>query len=101
MSRSGVVGAAIIMSLVSMQAAFADPPPIDAYASLPAIAAPRLSPDGETLALIAPVKGVEALVTRKVDGSKTTVLNTGETQPDWFRWKTDSRLAASVRFTAY
>ena len=101
MSRSGVVGAAIIMSLVSNAAAFADPPPIDAYASLPAIAAPRLSPDGETLALIAPVKGVEALVTRKVDGSKTTVLNTGETQPDWFRWKTDSRLAASVRFTAY
>lgn len=100
MSKGGVFGAIVLLSLIS-SAAFADPPPLEAYASLPTIEAPRLSPDGEMLAMIAPVNGAEVLMTRKLDGSKTVTLGTGETQPDWIRWKTNSRLAASLRFSAF
>ncbi len=100
MIKECVFGAAVILALGISFAALADPPPLDAYASLPAIQDPRLSPDGQSLALIAPVNGTLVLATRKVDGSKTMVLNTGESQPDWFRWKNDTRLAASIRFSA-
>ncbi len=62
---------------------------------------PRLSPDGTSLAMIAPVADHQALVTRKLDGSGTVVLSTGDVDPDWFHWKSDNRLMASLRFTAY
>lgn len=102
MSKSGVVGATILLSLMSSATAFADPPPpIQAYAALPSIVDPRLSPDGLSLALIAPVGDKQSLVTRKLGGGKPVVLDTGETQPDWFHWKTDDRLMASVRFSSF
>ncbi len=51
--------------------------------------------------MVAPVGDHLALVTRKLDGTGTVVINTGEFDPDWFHWKTDTRLMASVRFSAY
>ena len=85
--------------LLAAAPALADPPPIQAYAALPAIEDPRLSPNGMSLALVAPIHDQQALVTRKVDGSSTVVLPTGETEPVWFHWKNDTRLLASVRFS--
>lgn len=101
MSRSGVFGAAVLLSLVSSAAALADPPPpIQAYAALPGIDSPRLSPDGLSLAMIAPVGDQQVLLTRSLDGSKHSILTVGEgNQPDWFLWKDNSRLLASLRFT--
>lgn len=99
MSRGGV-GAAFVLVLISL-AVHADPPPMQAYAALPAIQGPRLSPDGMSLALMAPVNERLSLITRKVDSLQAVVLNTGDTQPDWFLWKTNNRLIASVRYSAF
>src|SRR5579859_2180497 len=100
MSKGGLFGATILLSLVSFPA-FADPPPIKAFAHLPTIEDPRMSPDGMSLAMITPVGDKQVLVTRKMNGGNLVVLGTGETQPDWFHWKTDSRLMASLRFSAF
>lgn len=101
MSKGGVLGATVLLSLVCSAAAYADPPPIKAFAHLPTIEEPRMSPDGMSLAMIAPVGDKQILVTRKINGSNLVMLGTGETQPDWFQWKTDTRLMASLRFSAF
>lgn len=101
MSKGGVFGAAVLLSLVSSTAAFADPPPIQAYSSLPSLQQPRLSPDGLSLAAVAPVGDIQVMIARKLDGSAQTVLKTGDNLPDWIQWKTNTRLMASVRFTRF
>lgn len=101
MSKGGVFGAAVLLSLVSSAAAFADPPPIQAYSSLPSLQQPRLSADGLSLAAVAPVGDTQVLIARKLDGSAQTMLNTGDNLPDWIQWKTNTRLMASVRFTRF
>lgn len=92
---------AVLLSSLPVTAVVADPPPIKAYAALPAAQDPRLSPDGDMLAMIAPMDDRAVLVVRAIDeAKKVKVLTTGETLPDWFHWKTSNRLLASVRFTA-
>ncbi len=82
--------------------ALADPAPLKAYAALPLIQDPRLSPDGMSVAMVSPVNDLPALVTRKVNGSETLVLPTGpDTQPVWFHWKSDTRLLASIRTSGW
>ena len=97
MSRGGVVCVAVALSLLSMDA-FADPPPIDAYASLQ-ISSPRLSPDGNSIAMIGVSNNRQVLMVRGIDSHKLVLIATGESFPDWFKWKNSSRLLASVRFT--
>jgi len=81
-------------------AAFAAPPPIEAYAALPGAQSLQLSPDGDRLAMISAYKGKPVLVVRRIDGQGTpAVIDTGKTVPDWFLWKNDATLLASVRFT--
>jgi len=88
--------------LLSAPPALADPPPISAYASLPAVTDPRLSPDGSSIAMVAPVKDHLDLVSSKVDGSGMIVLNIGDAaDPEWFHWKGNNRLMAGLRFVAY
>lgn len=99
MRIGGVLQAAAVLSLVSSSAALADPPPLEAFAALPGLQDPRLSPDGMSVAMITPIQGTPALVTRTVDGSKTAILTTGETLANWFHWKSDTRLMASLRLT--
>ena len=79
--------------------ALAEPPPIDAYADLQ-IQSARLSPDGESIAMIAAVRDRQTLVVRKLDGGATVAIPTGDTFPDWFEWKSSARLLAGIRFTA-
>src|SRR5579859_7685455 len=98
MSKGGVFCATIMLSLVS-SAAFADPPPIDAYASLQ-IGSPRLSPDGNSIAMIGVSNNRQALMVRDIDSHKLVLISTGQNFPDWFNWKDSNRLLASVRFTA-
>jgi dipeptidyl aminopeptidase/acylaminoacyl peptidase len=88
--------------LLSTTPALADPAPISAYAALPTISDPRLSPDGTAVAMVAPVRDSLGLVARKIDGSGTVVFQTGDTaEPEWFHWKTNTRLMAGLRFVAY
>lgn len=84
--------------LLSALPALADPPPIEAYAGLQ-ISSARLSPDGDSIAMIAAVKGRQALVLRKFDSEKSVVIPTEDYFPDWFQWKTSNRLLASVRMS--
>ena len=73
--------------------------PAELYAALPGARGASLSPDGKLLALIAPVKGRNALVVWDLAGKdKTRVIPTGEFEPDWISWKSNHRLIASVRF---
>ena len=93
------IGVVLGLALALPMAALADPPPIDAYAGLQ-ISSPRLSPDGDTIAMIGVYEGRQALVVRNLDTGHATVVPTGPTFPDWFQWKSSNRLMASVRFTA-
>ncbi len=97
----GSCWASAVALLLSVAPALADPPPIKAYAALPSIQDPRLSPNGEAMAMIMPVGDRQVLVTRKVDAGPPVVLGTGDSDPDWFHWKSDNRLMASLRFVAY
>lgn len=97
MSKGCRFGVAVF--LLSALPALADPPPIDAYADLQ-IHSARLSPDGDSLAMIAAIKDRQTLIVRKLDGGQTVAVPTGDTFPDWFQWKSSKRLLASVRFTA-
>jgi len=85
---------------LSAGAAFAAPPPIEAYAALPGAQSLQLSPDGDRLAMISAYKGKPVLVVRRIDGQGGPIaVDTGKTLPDWFLWKNDDTLLASVRFT--
>lgn len=101
MTKIGSIGnwLGLALVLVGATSAWADPPPVEAYATLPGAVEPRLSPDGEALALITPVDDFPVLMVRRLDGQKTTVLSTGGAFPNWFHWKTSDRLLASLRFT--
>jgi len=91
--------AALLLSAVP---ALADPAPLQAYATLPFLKDPRMSPDGMSVAMVSPIRDSLALVSRKIDGSGTTVLNASdEADPEWFHWKSNNRLMAGLRFVAY
>jgi dienelactone hydrolase len=99
MTKGGLFGVSILALTLGFSAsALADPPPISAYAELQ-VGSPRMSPDGNAIAMMAPRGDRQALVVRQLDSTKTTIIPTSETFPDWFRWKSSTRLLASLRFT--
>jgi len=71
---------------------------VDVYAALPGVSAAHLSPDGTLLALIAPVKGRNALVVRNLSDNKSQVITTGDFEPKWIIWKTNRRLLVGMVF---
>jgi dipeptidyl aminopeptidase/acylaminoacyl peptidase len=79
---------------------FADAPPSAAelYGTLPLARDVRLSPDGNSLALIAGIRGREQFVIWHLDGRPPTDLTPGEAEPHWFAWKTDSHLLAGLYY---
>ena len=92
------------LTLTALPAVAADPAPaatsapVEVYGALPGARAARLSPNGKRLALIVPVKGRDTLVIWDLEGKeKSLAIPTGEFEPDWFVWKTDRRLLASLR----
>jgi dipeptidyl aminopeptidase/acylaminoacyl peptidase len=93
--------AALILFAAGFAATAAPPPPLEAYAALPGAQDPQISPDGNRLAMIASYKDKPILVVRGLDDKKMAAIETGKTIPDWFFWKNDDTLLASVRFTAY
>jgi hypothetical protein len=68
------------------------------YGALPLAEDVRLSPDGNSLSLIAGLKGRRTLAIWHLDGGKPTLLTSGTVEPRWLAWKTSDRLLASVYF---
>lgn len=81
----------------------AAPLPVDAFASLPAVAQASLSPDGQRIALLVNTEGVTTILTQNLDGQprrSQRVLETDNVkfQFNWFRWVNNERLLVSLRF---
>ncbi len=81
-------------------ALLADEPPsaADLYGTLPLARDVRLSPDGNSLALIAAVQGREEFVIWHLGGGPPTSLAPGEAEPHWFAWKDDGHLLAGLYY---
>ncbi len=94
--------AAALLGLATWQAGAAAPPPVEAYARLPQLESPTLSPDGQAFAAIMN-RGDEALVvTRNIDGSEAlrAAMKTDnrEQRFAWLRWVNPQRLVVSLHF---
>jgi dipeptidyl aminopeptidase/acylaminoacyl peptidase len=78
----------------------AEPPPVLAYASLPAFAEPRLSPDGHRMAVLRPLHDVQhAFVMDLTSGHATPLLAADPSQHfiNHCDWANADRLVCSIR----
>ena len=82
--------------LVPAGGSLAAPPPVSAYAALPAAREARLSPDGSALAMIGVSEGKPAFVIVHLDGSPRRVFLSGGWTPSWIEWKTPKLLVAAL-----
>ncbi len=90
---------ACLVMLVAAGAARAEPPPVEAYAALP-FQQMRLSPDGSKIAAIIAVGGRERLAVFPIHPlGKPISRGTAELEPNWFVWKSNDTLIASMRFS--
>lgn len=91
-----MVGVMAVVAALPMTAQAA-PPPVEAYAALPIEGKPRLSPDGQALAMIAQVKGRYALVVWPLAAGKgPSAVPTDPFLPKEVWWKTPDRLVARL-----
>jgi dipeptidyl aminopeptidase/acylaminoacyl peptidase len=88
--------------LLLVQPARADPqswpPPVEAYGKLPAVEAPRLSPDGHAVAFLSSVGGRRCLTIRPLDALDRAnhAICPGDDEVRSFSWKTPDRLIVEV-----
>jgi hypothetical protein len=82
-------------------AAFAQShPPAEAFGSLPVMSDPRLSPDGQHLAVVQSVDGIPAAVIYRVNapaGTKAVPIPSGKWIIDGVRWAKNDRLLLIVK----
>ena len=79
--------------------AASDAIPVEAFAELPVMETPRLSPDGTRIAAKMAIGGVQRLVVAPLmeDGRKPVVLGVAEkVDINWWRWVGDNWLAVGV-----
>lgn len=81
--------------------AAATPPPISAYATLPAMAAPRLSPDGSRLLYLRAIGETYHAAVIDLDEQKSSLVMAAD--PDqflinWCRWANEARIVCSIRY---
>jgi dipeptidyl aminopeptidase/acylaminoacyl peptidase len=96
----------LLILLVAATAAQADstsPPPIEAFARIPAIRNVAISPDGKQLLLITGVDDAEALATLPADFSAGPKLifasRSGDYDLSWCSWANNKRILCGVRAT--
>lgn len=86
--------------LAAFTAAFAAPAPklpVEAFAALPFVASPELSPDGTHLAAKLSVGGRQMFGIFKIgDKAMPRLWSLGENDLNWFQWLTDDRLIIGV-----
>ena len=108
MSISAIESALILFRLLAVSllslagtALFAaeTPSAAELYGTLPLARDVRLSPDGNSLALIAALQGREQFAIWHLGGTAPpTNLVTGEAEPRWFAWKDDGHLIAGLYY---
>ncbi len=96
MKRAQVILALFIAA--SPAVALADgPAPVEAYGKLPAIEAPRLSPDGDMIAFLSSVNGRRCLIIHRLDADRPNRgICPGSYEVRSFAWKNSDRLIVEV-----
>lgn len=89
---------ALGLSLLSTAAAAdpAKPVPIEAFAKLPSIEYPKISPSGHAIAAMAAMDGETRLAVIPLDGSRRIAAEAGNADINWVRWVNGDWLAISV-----
>jgi len=84
----------IFTALAWARPSLAEKLPVEVFAQLPSVSMPRLSPDGQYLAMIQPVGGRPHLVVQKADGSASPVVipPLEESEINKYRWANNDRL---------
>ena len=70
--------------------------PIEAFAELPAMDSPELSPDGARVAARIAIKGVQQLVIAEVKGGNVRTMGLGENDLNWWRWVNNDWLIVGI-----
>ncbi len=84
---------AVLLAFFALAAAAEAPIPVEDFFRLPQYIAMRISPDGEHIAAMAPVKGRQNLVVLDVPPKKARALSAFENKDVvWFRWLGSKRL---------
>ena len=90
----------ILASLIAASPAVAladGPAPVEAYGKLPAIEAPRLSPDGDMIAFLSSVNGRRCLIIHRLDSDRPNHgICPGSYEVRSFTWKNSDRLIVEV-----
>lgn len=90
-----------LAALPALAQTAAPPPPIEAFARLPAAENPQVSPDGRHLAFMAEKDGRRVVVVKSLLAGDTAAKDSFIAPPDqdvrWFRWAKPGRLILSVR----
>ena len=75
--------------------------PVEAFARLPQISQPALSPDGSHIAYLAPIAGQRNLVITPLGerGKSQAIPPVEKTDIIWFEWMNNERLIISYRYT--
>src|SRR5947207_6477722 len=92
--RVGGVAAGLAAAIFFMRTAAAEPPPVEAFGTLPLAEIGRISPDGKHLAVIQPLNGRNGIVIydlSKTDSQPHSVTLEGAVAQNAF-WKTNDRL---------
>jgi len=78
-----------------------DIPPAEAFAQLPAIEHPRISPEGDKLAYFRLLDGEPTLIIQGLDGSGLVTVPAGrDFRYLWVEWANNERLVFSIGFAA-
>lgn len=89
------------LQATAQQEALAPKIPAGVFAQLPKMAMPRLSPDANHIAYLAPIQGKRNLIITPIDGSRPpeAIPAVEETDISWFEWVNNERLVVSYRYT--
>ncbi len=78
--------------------------PVEAFAALPQVRGPALSPDGLKVAMMVNNEGTTSIIVQSLggDGKRVGIMSSDNTQYtfNWFRWVSNERLLVSTRFPA-
>lgn len=72
------------------------PYPTEAFAEIPAIEDPEISPNGKAIAAKIAVQGTQYFAIIPVDGTKPRLVGLGDNDLNWWRWVNDDWLVIGV-----